>query len=149
MLPRLILFACAVSLPAAALAQSWPAKPIRLILGYTTGGAAAAPDGYTLHLVDAGPMTIVPPARVGAIPEVPTVAAFGFPGFEALVWFAIVGPARLPAEIVAKASGALGKALDDKGVQEAIRAPSGARWCARRISRASRTEAYSITSLRA
>lgn len=265
-----------------ALAQAWPAKPIRLILGYTPGGAAdaiarpliakmepvlgqpliiehrpgagatvaaqalaaAAPDGYTLHLVDAGPLTIVPhvnkvgydplagftpiglacaggtaivahaslqarslaeliriakaqpgklsygtsgvagaghmaaellqlvaqvklvhvaykgggPAmtdllgghipvlfasmgtavphiksgkvvalavtsttRVPAVPEVPTVAELGYPGFEALIWFGIVGPARLPADITAKVNAALNTALEDKGVQEAIR----------------------------
>ena len=263
-------------------AQSWPAKPIRLIVGYTTGGAVDAmarpliakmapllgqqlileyrpganatigaqvtanspPDGYTLHIIDAGPMTIVPQvsrvgydplasftpiglicaggtaivahpafpanslhdlvrlakanpgkisygtsgvagaghmaaellqlaaqlrmvhivykgggpamtdllgghvpvlfasmgtavphiksgkikglavtstARVPAIPDVPTVAELGFPGFEALVWFGLVGPAKLPAEITAKANEALNKALDDASVADAIR----------------------------
>jgi len=263
-------------------AQTWPTKPIRLLLGYTSGGAAdamarpliakmepllgqpliiehrpgagatlavqltaaAAPDGYTLHLTDAGPMTIVPhvvkvsydsladttpiglvcaggtaivahpsvpantlaeflrlaksqpgklsygtsgvagaghmaaellqlaaqvqlvhvaykgggPAmtdllgghvpvlfssmgtavphiksgrikafavtstsRVPAIPEVPTVAELGFPGFEALIWFGIIGPARLPADVVSRVSQALTTALGDKSVQEAIR----------------------------
>ena len=278
---RIAIF-CALLLPHLVSAQSWPAKPIRLILGYTTGGAtdamarpliaklepilgqpvlieyrpganatlgaqlaaSAAPDGYTLHLIDAGPMTIVPhvsklaydpltsftliglicaggtavvahpsfpanslhelvrlakaepgkisygtsgiagaghmaaellqiatqtqmvhivykgggPAmtdllgahipvlfaslgtavphirsgkikglavtstsRVPAIPEVPTVAELGFPGFEAVVWFGLVGPAKLPADIVARASQALNKALEAKSVQEAIR----------------------------
>jgi tripartite-type tricarboxylate transporter receptor subunit TctC len=263
-------------------AQAWPTKPIRLILGYTAGGAAdamarpliakmepflgqplviehrpgagatvavqitanAAPDGYTLHLTDSGPTTTVPhvskvgydpltsltpiglvcgggtaivahpsipatsleelirlakaqpgklsygtsgiagaghmaaellqmatqtklthvaykgggPAmtdllgghipllfssmgtavphiksgkakafavtstsRVPAIPDVPTVAELGYPGFEALIWFGIVGPAKLPPEIVSKVSDALNKALDDKTVQDAIR----------------------------
>ena len=263
-------------------AQSWPAKPIRLIVGYTTGGAVDAmarpliakmapllgqqlileyrpganatigaqltanspPDGYTLHIIDAGPMTIVPhvsrvgydplssftpiglvcaggtaivahpafpastlhdlvrlakaepgkisygtsgvagaghmaaellqlaaqirmvhivykgggpamtdllgghvpvlfasmgtavphiksgkikglavtsTARVPAIPDVPTVAELGFPGFEALVWFGLVGPAKLPAEITAKVNEALNKALDDASVADAIR----------------------------
>src|SRR5688572_29339931 len=267
---------------ASAFAQAWPAKPIRLLLGYTTGGAtdamarpliakmepllgqpllieyrpgasatlavqmvaAAQPDGYTLHLTDAGPMTIVPhvakvsydplavtpiglicaggtaivahpsvpanslaellqlaksqpgklsygtsgvagaghmaaellqiaaqvqlvhvaykgggPAmtdllgghvpvlfasmgtavphirsgkikalavtstgRVPAIPDVPTVAELGYPGFEALIWFGLVGPPRLSAEIVAKVSHALTTAHGEKSVQDAIRA---------------------------
>lgn len=273
---------CAMAASPALFAQSWPAKPIKLILGYPTGGAtdamarpliakmepvlkqpliieyrpgagatvgaavaaAAAPDGYTLHLIDAGPMTIVPhvqklpydsltsftpigmicaggtaivahpslpanslaemlqlaktqpgklsygtsgvagaghmaaellqiaaqvqmvhivykgggpamtdllgghvpvlfasmatavphvksgkikgfavttPGRVPAISEVPTVAELGFPGFEALIWFGIVGPAKLPADITAKVSQALQTALADKSVQDAIR----------------------------
>ncbi len=272
----------AVSSSAYAQTKGWPEKPIRLLLGYTTGGAAdatarplqskleaalgqplvieykpgagatiavdftakAAADGYTLHLVDSGPMTILPngkkltydplsslthigmvnaggtaivvhpsvpvnnvaelvalaksragglaygtsgigggghlaaellqamtktefnhvpykggaPAmvdliggqipclfaslgtavqhiqsgrikaiavtsltRAGALPNVPTVAEQGFPGFEATVWFGIVGPAGLPAEIVARVNQALNTALADPGVAEAIR----------------------------
>jgi tripartite-type tricarboxylate transporter receptor subunit TctC len=281
LLARAAALAFAAMLAFPAYSQSWPTKPVRLILGYTTGGAAdamarpliakmepalgqpliidyrpgagattaaqvtanAAPDGYTLHLTDAGPMTISPhvakiaydplasftpiglvcaggtaivahpslgantldelikmaraqpgkisygtsgvagaghlaaellqiaariqlthvaykgggPAmtdllgghipllfssmgtavphiksgkikalgvtstsRVPAIPEVPTVAELGFPGFEALIWFGIVGPAKLPPEIVSKVSQALTKALEDKTVQDAI-----------------------------
>jgi tripartite-type tricarboxylate transporter receptor subunit TctC len=279
---RLAAIACGLTLSITASGQSWPAKPIRLILGYPTGGAtdamarpliakmepvlkqpliieyrpgagatvgaavtaASAPDGYTLHLIDAGPMTIVPhvqklpydsltsftpigmicaggvaivahptlpanslaemislakaqpgrlsygtsgvaggghlaaellqltaqiqmvhivykgggpamtdllgghvpilfasmatavphvrsgkirgfavstPARVPAIPDVPTVAELGYPGFEALVWFGLVGPAKLPPDISARASQALQIALADKSVQDAIR----------------------------
>jgi tripartite-type tricarboxylate transporter receptor subunit TctC len=279
---RVAAIACGMAVSIGAFAQSWPTKPIRLILGYPTGGAtdamarpliakiepllrqpviieyrpgagatvgaqvaaSAPPDGYSLHLVDAGPMTIVPqvqklpydpvasftpiglicaggtaivahpsvpanslaelialakkqpgklsygtsgvagaghmaaellqiaaqiqmvhvaykgggPAmtdligghvpvlfasmgtavphiksgkikalavtsasRVPAIPDVPAVAELGFPGFEALIWFGIVGPAKLPPEIVTRVSGALTAALEDKSVQEAIR----------------------------
>jgi tripartite-type tricarboxylate transporter receptor subunit TctC len=279
---RLAILAFGILVSLSALGQSWPAKPIRLIVGYTTGGAvdamarpliakmepvlgqplileyrpganatigaqlaaSAAPDGYALHIIDAGPMTIVPQvsklaydpltsftpiglvcaggtavvahpsfpanslhelvriakaepgkisygtsgfagaghmavellqiatqiqmvhvvykgggpamidllgghvpvlfasmgtavphvrsgkikglavtsaARVPAIPEIPTVAELGFPGFEALVWFGLVGPANLPPDIVAKVSQALNRALDDKSVQDAIR----------------------------
>jgi tripartite-type tricarboxylate transporter receptor subunit TctC len=279
---RIAAIACGMAVSIGAFAQTWPTKPIRLILGYPTGGATDAmarpliakmepllrqpliieyrpgggatvgatvaasspPDGYALHLIDAGPMTIVPqvqklpydplasftpiglicaggtaivahpslpansltdmirlaktqpgklsygtsgvagaghmaaellqiaaqiqmvhivykgggPAmtdllgghvpilfssmatavphiksgkikgfavttssRVPAIPEVPTVAELGFPGFEALIWFGIVGPAKLPQDIVDKVSRALTSALEDKSVQDAIR----------------------------
>ncbi len=263
-------------------AQAWPVKPIRLVIGYTPGGAAegtlrtfsqkleallgqqlvvdykpgagatigadyaskAVPDGYTLHLIDNGPLTIVPagkkvpydplksftfiglvnvggtvlmghptveantldellkiarakpgslsygtsgiggtghmsgelfksvakldivhipykgggpamaellggqipllfssltPAvphikagklrayavtsllRSSAIPDVPTIAEMGYPGFEAVTYFGLVGPAGLPKEIVAKTSDALLAVLKDKDVQEAIK----------------------------
>ncbi|MFN0300254.1 MAG: Bug family tripartite tricarboxylate transporter substrate binding protein [Burkholderiales bacterium] len=263
-------------------AQAWPVKPIRLVIGYTPGGAAegtlrtfsqkleallgqqlvveykpgagatigadytskAVPDGYTLHLIDNGPLTIVPAgkklpydplksfthiglinvggtvlighpsvqantfdeivklarakpgflsygtsgiggtghmsgelfksvakldivhvpykgggpamaellggqipllfssltpavpqiksgklkayavtslARSSAMPDVPTVAEMGFPGFEAVTYFGLVGPAGLPKEIVDKTSSALLTVLKDRDVQEAIK----------------------------
>ena len=280
---RILAVALGTAFSLTAFAQAWPSKPIRIILGYTPGGAtealtrpliakmepvlgqsliidyrpgagatlgaqvaaSAAPDGYTLHLIDAGPATMVPavqklgydpltsftpiglvcaggtaivahpslpaktldeliklakaqpgklsygtsgvagaghmaaellqiaaqiqmvhiaykgggpamvdllgghvpllfasmatavphvksgkirglavttPARVPAIPEVPTVAELGFPGYEAQIWFGMVGPANLPADIVARTGRALAVALADKSVQESIRA---------------------------
>jgi tripartite-type tricarboxylate transporter receptor subunit TctC len=66
-------------------------------------------------------LAVTTPARVPAIPDVPTVAETGFPGYEALIWFGLVGPAKLPPEITAVMSRALVGALEDKSVQEAIR----------------------------
>jgi tripartite-type tricarboxylate transporter receptor subunit TctC len=60
-------------------------------------------------------------ARASARPDVPTVAEQGLPGFEASVWFAMVGPAKLPGEVVSKVSAALNTALADRQVQDAIR----------------------------
>lgn len=40
--------------------------------------------------------------RVKAFPDVPTVAEQGYPGFNASIWFGLVGPARMPAEVVAR-----------------------------------------------
>lgn len=59
--------------------------------------------------------------RASALPDVPTVAEQGLPGFEASVWFAMVGPAGLPAEIVARVNEAMNAALNDPAVQEAVR----------------------------
>ena len=39
---RIAAIACGMAVSIAAFAQSWPAKPIRLILGYPTGGATDA-----------------------------------------------------------------------------------------------------------
>ena len=38
--------------------------------------------------------------RSPALPDLPTVAESGIPGYEASLWYAFVGPARLPPEIV-------------------------------------------------
>jgi tripartite-type tricarboxylate transporter receptor subunit TctC len=59
--------------------------------------------------------------RAWALPDVPTVAEQGLPSFEASVWFAMVGPAGLPKEIVARVNEALNAALADPKVQDAIR----------------------------
>ena len=60
-------------------------------------------------------------SRASGLPDVPTVAEQGLPGFEASVWFALTGPAKLPAEIVSRVNAALNAALAEKSVQEAIR----------------------------
>ncbi|CAN7420959.1 tripartite tricarboxylate transporter substrate binding protein [Bradyrhizobium sp. LjRoot220] len=41
-------------------------------------------------------------ARASALPDVPTVAESGVPGFEASAWFALVAPAKTPAPVLAK-----------------------------------------------
>lgn len=38
--------------------------------------------------------------RLSILPEVPTVAELGFPGFEAVDWKALIGPAQTPAHVV-------------------------------------------------
>ena len=38
--------------------------------------------------------------RSPALPDLPTVAEAGVPGYEASLWYAFVGPARIPPEIL-------------------------------------------------
>jgi tripartite-type tricarboxylate transporter receptor subunit TctC len=40
--------------------------------------------------------------RVSALPDVPTVAEQGYAGFDATTWLGLVGPANLPADVVAR-----------------------------------------------
>ncbi|HWI36021.1 MAG TPA: tripartite tricarboxylate transporter substrate binding protein [Burkholderiales bacterium] len=49
--------------------------------------------------------------RAKLMPDVPTVAESGYPGYEALNWYAYLGPANLPKEILQKLNQALVKAL--------------------------------------
>ena len=61
--------------------------------------------------------------RSGGLPDVPTVAESGFPGFDASSWFGLVGPAGLPHEIAAKVSGEVARilavpAMRDKFIQQ-------------------------------
>jgi tripartite-type tricarboxylate transporter receptor subunit TctC len=40
--------------------------------------------------------------RAKAFADVPTVAEQGYPGFNASIWFGLVGPARMPVDVVAR-----------------------------------------------
>ena len=41
-------------------------------------------------------------SRAAVLPDVPTVAESGLPGFEATAWWAVFGPAKLPADVAAR-----------------------------------------------
>jgi len=58
--------------------------------------------------------------RTEFLPEVPTVAESGYPGFEATNWYAYVLPAKTPNEIVARWNRELVKVLNDAGVRKAL-----------------------------
>jgi tripartite-type tricarboxylate transporter receptor subunit TctC len=58
--------------------------------------------------------------RTAALPEVPTIAERGFPGFDATTWHGIVAPAGTPKEVVATLHRAAVGALNDVGVRKAL-----------------------------
>lgn len=51
--------------------------------------------------------------RAQALPDVPTVAELGFPGYQATNWYSFVAPARTPEAIINKLNEALVTALRD------------------------------------
>jgi len=61
-------------------------------------------------------------ARSAALPDVPTVAESGYPGFEVKSWYGIVAPAGTSAEIVAKLRRALARVADSPDLRERIAA---------------------------
>ncbi|MCW8085614.1 Bug family tripartite tricarboxylate transporter substrate binding protein [Sabulicella glaciei] len=48
------------------------------------------------------PLAVTGEARMAAFPEVPTVAEAGFPSLVASVWHGLVGPANMPAPVLAR-----------------------------------------------
>ena len=58
--------------------------------------------------------------RSSAVPDVPTVAESGVPGFEASNWFAFMAPAGTPPEIVSRLSLEAARALQAADVQEKL-----------------------------
>jgi len=60
--------------------------------------------------------------RTSFMPEVPTVAESGYPGFEATNWYAYVLPAKTPGEIVDRWNRELVNILKDPAVRQALHA---------------------------
>jgi tripartite-type tricarboxylate transporter receptor subunit TctC len=57
------------------------------------------------------PLAVTSPKRSPDLPDVPTVAESGFPGFEAPAWWAVIAPAKTPPEILKRLNEELNKAL--------------------------------------
>jgi tripartite-type tricarboxylate transporter receptor subunit TctC len=60
------------------------------------------------------------PKRSTAAPQFPTLAEQGYPGFEVTSWYALMGPAGMPAAIVNKLNAAVQEVLRDPQVREAM-----------------------------
>ena len=60
------------------------------------------------------------PQRVAALPNVPTVAEAGLPGFEADQWYGVVGPANMPADVVAKINQQINASLKSPAILERL-----------------------------
>jgi tripartite-type tricarboxylate transporter receptor subunit TctC len=58
--------------------------------------------------------------RSAIMPDVPTVAESGYPGFEALVWFGLFAPANTPPEIVKKIQEEIARALATPKMRELL-----------------------------
>jgi tripartite-type tricarboxylate transporter receptor subunit TctC len=59
-------------------------------------------------------------ARNAALPDVPTIAESGLPGYESSLWQGYVMPAGTPSAIIAKANREVTAALNDAGVRDAL-----------------------------
>ena len=74
-----------------------------------------------LPQVEAGTLralAVTSPQRSRLVPNVPTVAETGLPGYEVSVWYGLVAPAGTPQEIVDKLNGEINKMLQMPDVRE-------------------------------
>jgi tripartite-type tricarboxylate transporter receptor subunit TctC len=67
-------------------------------------------------------LAVTTAARWPELPEVPTVAEAGVPGYDAALWLALLAPAATPAAIVERLHAELGKALQEPEVVQSLRA---------------------------
>jgi tripartite-type tricarboxylate transporter receptor subunit TctC len=70
-------------------------------------------------------LAVLSPTRAGILPDAPTIAESGYPGFEASVWYGFVGPAGLPAPVVARLHAEIQKALASPEVRERLAGAGG------------------------
>lgn len=58
--------------------------------------------------------------RVGAMPDLPTIAEQGMPGYESFIWFGIFAPKMLDPAIAAKMNAALKTAIEDPEINKKL-----------------------------
>jgi tripartite-type tricarboxylate transporter receptor subunit TctC len=67
------------------------------------------------------PLVITTSKRSPALPQVPTIAESGFPGFNAPAWWAVIAPGKTPPAIVNAMNQAVTKALKTPAVSEKLK----------------------------
>ena len=117
------------------------AAGIRLTHVPYKGGAQAITDAIAGHIqtVAVNALEVLPQAKAGKLrviavlsdkrstifPDAPTIAESGFPGFEASVWYGLVGPAGMPPAVVARLQQEVQRALAAPAVRERLTSAGG------------------------
>ena len=66
------------------------------------------------------PLVVTGAQRSPALPDVPTIAESGFPGFEATAWYGVLAPAKTPKPIVTRLHAEIVKVLQLPDVKERL-----------------------------
>lgn len=61
------------------------------------------------------PLAVTSKTRLPALPDVPTVAESGLPGYDVGLWYSMMAPRGTPADVIAKLNTALRFAMDETG----------------------------------
>ena len=65
-------------------------------------------------------LAVIAPQRLPALPDVPTVAEAGLPGFEVTTWYGILAPAGTPRPMIARLNGELVKVMQSPDMKERL-----------------------------
>jgi tripartite-type tricarboxylate transporter receptor subunit TctC len=65
------------------------------------------------------------PSRLSLMPDIPTIAESGLPGFEAVLHYGLMAPAGTPVEAIARLSRELRNAVNEPDVKARILADGG------------------------
>jgi tripartite-type tricarboxylate transporter receptor subunit TctC len=66
------------------------------------------------------PVAITTLKRTAVLPEIPTIAESGFPGFEATTWHALVAPAGTPKDVIGALHRAIAATVNDPAVRKQL-----------------------------
>jgi tripartite-type tricarboxylate transporter receptor subunit TctC len=66
------------------------------------------------------PLAVTTPKRTAILPDIPTVAELGIPGFDATTWHGLVAPAGTPKEVLGTLHHAAITALDDPVLRKSL-----------------------------
>jgi tripartite-type tricarboxylate transporter receptor subunit TctC len=111
-------FVCAVLLALAVItapAAEWaPKRPVRMIVPFPPGGAVDSVArivavGLPERL---GQQVVTTARRSAALPDVPTIAEAGVPGYEVDGWYGLLAPAATPPAVIARFNRELTQLLD-------------------------------------
>ena len=78
----------------------------------------------SLQQIKAGKLhafAVTSPQRLPQLPDVPTAAEAGLPGYDSTGWFGVVAPAGTPAAIVNRLNAEITAALNDPAIQASMR----------------------------
>ena len=70
-------------------------------------------------------LAVASPARISLLPDVPTIAESGVPGFSAVISYGLAAPAGTPRPIVERLNKELRAALDDESLRNKLAAEGG------------------------
>lgn len=96
-----------------------------VVAGQVPVGSTSIPP--VVQLAKAGKvraLAVTSSKRSGALPDVPTVAELGYPGFEANTWFAMLAPAGTPAAVLDRVNAEVSKALQNRALLDGFAAQS-------------------------
>jgi tripartite-type tricarboxylate transporter receptor subunit TctC len=63
--------------------------------------------------------------RAAVLPDVPTLSEAGVPGFESVVWFGVLAPAKTPKPVIAKLNGEITRILNTEKMRDRIAQQGG------------------------
>ena len=88
------------------------------VVSLTFGDIAAITPMVQANRINA--VAVTSKNRSKFLPNIPTVAESGYPGFEALAWQAVLAPAKTPPAIINKLNTELNEVLKDNEVREKL-----------------------------
>lgn len=98
------------------------APALQDLLGERIASYFSAPPTALPHVENGKliPLATTGLARPAYLPHIPTVAEAGYPGFEALNWYAFVAPGKTPVPLLDRWNQEIVKVLNDASVKDAL-----------------------------